>query len=89
MKRAFETELRLHDLYRDLDDRRPGGVTILYVSHVGGHKFAANCFIYLNSGESIWLARVAPAHAKGIVDETVIKGRVFPELVRGCFKVDW
>ena len=34
------------ELYRDLDDERPGGVGIYFISHVGGHKYAANVIIY-------------------------------------------
>lgn len=33
-------------LYRDLHDERPGGVGIYFISHTGGHKFAANVMIY-------------------------------------------
>ena len=33
-------------LYRDLDDERPGGVGIYFISHVGGHKYAANVIVY-------------------------------------------
>jgi len=33
-------------LARDLDDERPGGVGIYFVSHVGGHKYAANVLVY-------------------------------------------
>lgn len=89
MKQALENELRLLDLHRDPGDNRPGGVTVLYVNHVGGHKFAANLFVYLDSGESIWMARLGPRHAKGVVDKTVMEGKVFPDHVRACFKVDW
>lgn len=31
---------------RDLHDERPGGVGIYFISHVGGHKYAANVMIY-------------------------------------------
>ncbi|KAL9093157.1 MAG: hypothetical protein Q9159_000516 [Coniocarpon cinnabarinum] len=46
LKREFERQLRPLGLYRDLDDDRPGGVGIVFVSHVGGHKYSANCLIY-------------------------------------------
>lgn len=46
LRREFERHLRPLGLYRDLYDERPGGVGIYFISHVGGHKFAANVMIY-------------------------------------------
>lgn len=46
LKREFERHLRPLGLYRDLDDERPGGVGIYFISHVGGHKYAANVIVY-------------------------------------------
>lgn len=46
LRREFERHLRPLGLYRDLDDERPGGVGIYFISHVGGHKYAANTIVY-------------------------------------------
>ncbi|GAM87931.1 hypothetical protein ANO11243_059590 [Dothideomycetidae sp. 11243] len=46
LKREFERHLRPLGMYRDMDDDRPGGVGIYFISHVGGHKFSANVLIY-------------------------------------------
>jgi len=46
LRREFERHLRHLGLYRDLHDERPGGVGIYFISHVGGHKFAANVMVY-------------------------------------------
>jgi hypothetical protein len=46
LQREFERHLRPLGLQRDLHDTRPGGVGIYFISHVGGHKFAANVMIY-------------------------------------------
>jgi len=46
LRREFERHLRPLGLYRELDDERPGGVGIYFVSHVGGHKYAANVIVY-------------------------------------------
>lgn len=46
LRREFERHLRPLGLYRDLHDERPGGVGIYFISHTGGHKFAANVMIY-------------------------------------------
>lgn len=46
IRKELERHLRPLGLYRDLDDERPGGVGIYFVSHVGGHKYSANVMIY-------------------------------------------
>ncbi|RKF53468.1 Actin patches distal protein 1 [Erysiphe neolycopersici] len=46
LKKEFERHLRDYGLLRDLDDENPGGVGIYFISHVGGHKYAANVIIY-------------------------------------------
>ncbi|KAM5470234.1 hypothetical protein MauCBS54593_004119 [Microsporum audouinii] len=46
LRREFERHLRPLGLYRDLDDERPGGVGIYFISHVGGHKYSANVMVY-------------------------------------------
>jgi len=50
LRREFERQLRPLGLYRDLHDDRPGGVGVYFISHVGGHKFSANCMIYRRVG---------------------------------------
>lgn len=50
LRREFERHLRPLGLFRDLHDERPGGVGIYFISHVGGHKFAANVLIYRRVG---------------------------------------
>ena len=60
-----------------MDDERPGGVGIYFVSHVGGHKFSANVLIYRKKEQQmIWLARVKPEHCEGIVKYTILEGKV-------------
>ncbi|PBP27878.1 sucrase/ferredoxin domain containing protein [Diplocarpon rosae] len=46
LRKEMERHLRSYGLYRDLDDERPGGVGIYFISHVGGHKYSANVMIY-------------------------------------------
>ncbi|KAJ5679350.1 hypothetical protein N7462_007594 [Penicillium macrosclerotiorum] len=46
LRREFERHLRPLGLYRDMDDSRPGGVGIYFISHVGGHKYSANVIVY-------------------------------------------
>ncbi|KAK9236127.1 Sucraseferredoxin-like protein [Lipomyces kononenkoae] len=89
LKKELELNLREHGLLRDGTDNRPGGVPVYFVSHVGGHKYAGNVIIYKNTGEGIWLGRVEPKHCRAIVEETILKGRVYPEIMRGAFKSDW
>ncbi|KMU86882.1 FMI1 protein [Coccidioides immitis H538.4] len=77
IKRELERHLRPLGLHRDDSDDRPGGVSVYFVSHVGGHKFSANVLIYRKEAEQmIWLARVRPEHCEGIVKYTILKGKV-------------
>lgn len=46
LRKELERHLRPLGLVRDLDDERPGGVGIYFISHVGGHKYSANVMIY-------------------------------------------
>ncbi|PGH10599.1 hypothetical protein AJ80_07450 [Polytolypa hystricis UAMH7299] len=46
LRREFERHLRARGLFRDLNDERPGGVGIYFISHVGGHKYSANVMVY-------------------------------------------
>ena len=46
IRKELERHLRPLGLFRDLDDERPGGVGIYFISHVGGHKYSANMMIY-------------------------------------------
>ena len=88
IKKEFDRHLRKHGLHRDADDERPGGVGVYFVSHVGGHKFAANILIYRKKDQQmIWLARVKPEHCEGIVKYTILQGKlVYPESqLRGGF----
>ncbi|KAL2838769.1 Sucrase/ferredoxin-like-domain-containing protein [Aspergillus pseudodeflectus] len=88
IKRELERHLRPKSLYRDADDERPGGVGIFFVSHVGGHKFSANVLVYRKKEQQmIWLARVRPEHCEGIVNYTLLQGKVVhPESqLRGGF----
>lgn len=76
-----------------LGERGVQGVRVGFTSHLSGHKFAGNVVVYLPSrkegevgvgvGVGVWYGRVEPRHVEGIVDETVIGGRVVGELCRG------
>ena len=87
LRREFERHLRPLGLYRDLDDDRPGGVGIYFVSHTGGHKYSANVLIYRSqkvegetagkeAAQCIWIARVRPEDCENIVRYTVLEGKV-------------
>ncbi|CDK27329.1 unnamed protein product [Kuraishia capsulata CBS 1993] len=83
MKKEMDIDLRDRDLLRDFGDDRPGGVTVAFINHVGGHKFAANLLIYLRSGENVWFARCRPTNCKAIISETILGGgKVWPEYLR-------
>lgn len=69
------------------------------ISHIGGHKFAGNVILYVPpktktkdnkehplAGCGIWYGRVEPKHVEGIVQETILAGRVIQDLFRGGIK---
>lgn len=63
---------------------------VLFVNHVGGHKFAANCIVYQKDGngevgKGVWLARVKPRDVEGIVGWVLGERGVEEEMVRGGF----
>lgn len=75
----------------------PDHANIGLISHVGGHKYAGNIIIYIPpkrtvgasgephplAGKGIWYGRVEPKHVQGIVDETILGGRVVADHFRG------
>ncbi|OJD10058.1 hypothetical protein ACJ73_09957 [Blastomyces percursus] len=81
-----------------------GRANVGLISHIGGHKYAGNVIIYLPpslsspgnrqggamslAGKGIWYGRVEPRHVEGIVEETVLGGRVISEHFRGGIGVD-
>lgn len=73
--------------------------TVALTSHIGGHAFAGNVIIYLPhtlmmldgkrsplAGLGIWYGRVEPRHVWGIMEETVLRGNIIEELLRGVHK---
>lgn len=93
LKKALDTQLREVGHYRDSSDKSPGGTTVAFINHVGGHKFAANVLIYLRTGQVVWLARIRPGHADSIVDECILGGgKVWADNVRVALRfksVEW
>ena len=69
LRREFERHLRPLGLYRELDDERPGGVGIYFVSHVGGHKYAANVIVYRRRDFSNWYCKPAAAGTSVVDDD--------------------
>lgn len=61
------------------------------ISHIGGHKWAGNVIIYIPpswtghslAGKGIWYGRVEPGSVEGIVEKTVLGGKVISDLFRG------
>lgn len=86
LKKSMDKQLQRWRLYRDNSDFSPNGVRVVFVNHVGGHKFSANMQIYLKTPNSlIWLGRVTPRNVPYIVNELIIPERPrlpWPEKVR-------
>ena len=81
----------LQTLFRKELERQGIEADVAQISHIGGHKYAGNVIIYLPpsmkdnalKGSGIWYGRVGPEQVEGVVKETVEKGRVVGELLRG------
>ncbi|KAF2729330.1 hypothetical protein EJ04DRAFT_502512 [Polyplosphaeria fusca] len=78
-----------HEFERHLHRAGVKGYVAL-ISHIGGHKFAGNVIVYLPpghggelAGSGVWYGRVGPGEVEGVVEETVVGGRVVGELFRG------
>lgn len=92
LKEAFDTEFSRKGIPADVG----------LISHIGGHKYAGNVIIYIPPtfasqksdskgslrGSGIWYGRVGPEHVEGIVEETVLKGRIIVDLFRGGISED-
>lgn len=75
----------------------PQQANVGLISHVGGHKYAGNVILYIPpqmrlgtsaalhplAGKGIWYGRVEPKHVQGIVNETILGGRVVTDHFRG------
>ncbi|CCE92098.1 Apd1p TDEL_0D05140 [Torulaspora delbrueckii] len=86
LKKSFDLRLQKSNLYRDISDRTAGGVNVVFVNHVGGHKFAANVQVFLRDPNVlIWLGRVTPNNVPYIVNGMIIPHQPklpWPEKVR-------
>lgn len=64
---------------------------VAMISHIGGHKFAGNVIIYIPpsfssnrlAGKGIWYGRVGPENVEGIVEKTILGGKVIKNMFRG------
>ncbi|KAL4989025.1 Sucrase/ferredoxin-like-domain-containing protein [Aspergillus falconensis] len=75
----------------------PGRAHIGLISHIGGHKYAGNVILYIPksmkyedssvphplAGKGIWYGRIEPKHVEGVVEETILRGRVLSDHFRG------
>lgn len=71
--------------------RRNVDADVGLISHIGGHKYAGNVIVYVPPsmkenalhGAGIWYGRVGPENVEGVVEETLVEGRVIVDLLRG------
>lgn len=75
----------------------PNHANIGIMSHVGGHKYAGNVIVYIPpkmtvrtssephplAGKGIWYGRIEPKHVEGLVEETILGGKVVADHFRG------
>ncbi|KAI8943553.1 hypothetical protein NX059_001549 [Plenodomus lindquistii] len=81
----------LQSAFRSDLSRRGIDADVGLISHIGGHKYAGNVILYVPpslagnalAGCGIWYGRVGPSEVEGVVEETLVKGRVIAEILRG------
>ncbi|KAF1938485.1 hypothetical protein EJ02DRAFT_505414 [Clathrospora elynae] len=81
----------LQTSFRQELQRRSIDADVGLISHIGGHKYAGNVIMYIPpniegnklAGSGIWYGRIGPENVEGVVEETLVKGRVVAELLRG------
>lgn len=86
----------LQEAFAKETQRRGIDADVAVISHIGGHKFAGNVIIYVPpsmqdnalKGTGIWYGRIEAEHVEGVVDETLMKGRVIFDLLRGGITTD-
>ncbi|KAG5980937.1 hypothetical protein E4U55_003471 [Claviceps digitariae] len=92
----IEREARKKKTKTETDEKKTARVGL--ISHIGGHKFAGNVIIYVPprhkgpggkkhalAGCGIWYGRVEPKHVEGLVNETIVNGRIVEDMFRGGF----
>ncbi len=80
LRKELERHLRPLGLFRDLDDERPGGVGIYFISHVGGHKYSANMMVYRRP-DAFGLDTVERAQFDGDTCPLPVKGPIEEEKI--------
>jgi leucyl-tRNA synthetase len=81
----------LQSSFRAELQRRSIDADVGLISHIGGHKYAGNVIMYIPpsmggnalKGSGIWYGRIGPEKVEGVVEETLVKGRVVVDLLRG------
>lgn len=81
----------LQSAFRRELQRRSIDADVGLISHIGGHKYAGNVIMYIPpsmvgnelKGAGVWYGRVGPEQVEGVVEETLVRGRVITELLRG------
>ncbi|KAK8160289.1 Sucrase/ferredoxin-like-domain-containing protein [Phyllosticta citrichinensis] len=98
LRDEFEEKLQAKGIHLqpqpDLQEHHEGmSASVGLISHIGGHKYAGNVIIYIPrilreaghplAGKGIWYGRVDPEHVEGIVDATIVQGKVIKDMFRG------
>ena len=94
-RRSLNTQNR-SDITSNTSSELNMGFRVGLISHIGGHAWAGNVIVYLPpdyrlsdgripplAGKGVWYGRVEPKHVEVIIEETIRKGRVIEELLRG------
>ncbi|KAK1925464.1 Sucrase/ferredoxin-like-domain-containing protein [Papiliotrema laurentii] len=67
-----------------VDGGSGGEVGIFNINHLGGHRYAGVMLILFPSGAYLSYGRVSPQEIPRVVEETILKGKVVPGLLRSA-----
>ena len=81
----------LQSRFREVFREKNIDADVAVISHIGGHKYAGNVIVYLPpgmqgnkwAGAGLWYGRVGPGNVEGLVEQTVVRGEIVFELLRG------
>ncbi|OCK98585.1 sucrose cleavage family protein [Cenococcum geophilum 1.58] len=103
LRSEFEEKLQMKGIHvttssssQDVNENSVHSAQVGLISHIGGHKYAGNIIIYIPpsfkgnplAGQGIWYGRVSPEHVEGIIQETILGGKVISSMFRGGIKQD-
>ncbi|ORX37377.1 Sucrase/ferredoxin-like-domain-containing protein [Kockovaella imperatae] len=85
--REAETQRRIDEI-ESVHGGEGGEVGIFNINHLGGHRYAGVMLVLLPSGAFLSYGRVTPQEIPRVVEDTILKGKIVPGLLRAAAGVE-